>query len=81
MATIAPTADAIKVRPGRLEGVRRALAVATRRNQRFWFSLSLIALLLVFSLLGPTIFGKSNPMKLVGGLYDSPSAEATCSRS
>ena len=76
MATAAPTSGAVTVRTGTFAGIRRALAVATRRNQRFWFSLSLIALLLAFSLLGPTLFNKSNPMKLVGGLYDSPSSEA-----
>jgi len=80
MATIAPpseaTSGAVSVRPGLLEGVRRSLAIATRRNRRFWFSLSLLALLLAFSLFGPVVFGKTDPKRLVGGLYDAPSAEA-----
>ena len=80
MATIAPpsgtTSGAGQVRLGFLEGVRRSLAVATRRNRRFWFSLTLLALLLAFSLLGPAVFGKTDPKRLVGGLYDPPSAEA-----
>jgi peptide/nickel transport system permease protein len=59
-----------------MAGLRQSIAVAVARNQRFWFSLSLITLLLAFSLLGPMIFGKTNPTKLVGGLYDAPSAAA-----
>ncbi|RIK55897.1 MAG: ABC transporter permease [Chloroflexi bacterium] len=76
MATAAPTSGTLTARPGFLAGLRRSVAVATARNRRFWFSLSLIALLLAFSLLGPSIFDKSDPMKLVGGLYDKPSAKA-----
>jgi peptide/nickel transport system permease protein len=41
-----------------------------------WFSLSLILLLLTFSFLLPLVLGATNPMKLVGGLYDAPSAKA-----
>jgi peptide/nickel transport system permease protein len=66
----------LKSRPGIFTGLRRSLAVVTARNRRFWFSLSLIALLLVFSFLLPPILGATNPMKLVGGLYDAPSAKA-----
>jgi peptide/nickel transport system permease protein len=76
MATIAPTSGTLKVRTAPLAAVRRALAIAVRRNHRFWFSLALIALLLAFSILGPIVFGKSNPMRLVGGLYDAPSSES-----
>jgi peptide/nickel transport system permease protein len=76
MATLAQPTETLKGRPGFLAGVRRSLAAATVRNRRFWFSLSLIALLLGFSILGPLIMGTTNPMRLVGGLYDAPSANA-----
>ncbi len=77
MATVAPTSGTLTAaRPGAFAGLRRAIAVATARNRRFWFSLSLIALLLAFSVLGPYIFDKSDPMRLVGGLYDKPSSAA-----
>lgn len=76
MATIAPTSGTLSARPGLFAGLRRSIAVATTRNRRFWFSLSLITLLLIFSVLGPYIFDKSDPRRLVGGLYDAPSAEA-----
>ncbi len=76
MATAAPASGKISTRPGAFEGLRRSIAVATAHNRRFWFSLSLIAILLIFSLLGPLIFNKSDPMKLIGGLYDPPSSEA-----
>ncbi|MDI9547850.1 MAG: ABC transporter permease [Chloroflexota bacterium] len=76
MATIAPVSNAVSVRPGLLEGLRRSLAIATKRNRRFWFSLSLLTLLIAFSLFGPYVFDKTDPKRLIGGLYDSPSAEA-----
>ncbi len=76
MATAAPTSGTLSTRPGTFAVLRRSIAVATARNRRFWFSLSLIALLLIFSLLGPYIFDKSDPRKLVGGLYDAPSSAA-----
>jgi peptide/nickel transport system permease protein len=52
------------------------VAGATAINQRFWVSLILLVLLLGFGIFGPTIFDKPNPMKIVGGLYDKPSAAA-----
>lgn len=76
MATMADRSDTLKARPGVLAGLRRSLSVATARNQRFWFSLSLLLLLLAFSILLPIVLGATNPMKLVGGLYDAPSAKA-----
>jgi peptide/nickel transport system permease protein len=76
MATAAPTRAPLKVSPGVFAGARSAMAVATARNPRFWFSLALLLLLLVFGFLLPLILGATNPMRLVGGLYDAPSAKA-----
>jgi peptide/nickel transport system permease protein len=76
MATMAQSSALPKTRPGVLAGIRQSLAVVAARNRRFWFSLSLIALLLAFSFVLPSILGATNPMRLVGGLYDPPSAEA-----
>jgi peptide/nickel transport system permease protein len=76
MATAVTPTTTTRARPGALAGIQRSLAIATARNRRFWFSLSLIALLLAFSFGGPLILGATNPMRLVGGLYDAPSANA-----
>lgn len=76
MATVSQIPGALKRSPGVLAGLRRSVAGATAINQRFWVSLILLVLLLGFGIFGPTIFDKPNPMKIVGGLYDKPSAAA-----
>jgi len=45
-------------------------------NARFWISIGLLSSILVFGLLGPTIFGKHDPLRIVGGLFDPPSSQA-----
>ncbi|MCX2728588.1 ABC transporter permease [Thermomicrobium sp. 4228-Ro] len=42
-------------------------------NARFWISIALLSLILLFGILGPTVFGKRDPLRIVGGLYDPPS--------
>jgi peptide/nickel transport system permease protein len=75
MATLAPASGEITVNQGMWASLRRSFAVATTGNRRFWFALTLRGTLLVFGFLGPVIFGATDPTKLVGGLYDSPSSE------
>lgn len=43
---------------------------------RFGFSVVLVLLILIFAVLGPTIFNQHDPLKIIGGLYESPSAHA-----
>jgi peptide/nickel transport system permease protein len=53
--------------------VKRIQAVL---NGRFLFSLIVLLLVLGFAFLGPILLGRDKPLVTVGGLYDSPSAEA-----
>lgn len=52
----------------------RSLKWVTGFSPRFMFGLTMILLLLGFGFLGPTITGKTDPMKFVGLLYDPPSS-------
>ncbi len=42
---------------------------------RFWVSVGLLGAVLIFGFLGPTILGKRDPLRIVGGLYDPPSSK------
>jgi peptide/nickel transport system permease protein len=42
---------------------------------RFFFSVILFLAILVFAILGPTIFNQHDPLQIVGGLYDTPSSK------
>jgi len=44
-------------------------------NARFWISIGLLGTILIFGLVGPTVFGKDDPLRIVGGLYDPPSSK------
>jgi peptide/nickel transport system permease protein len=74
-ATITPSVGDIAEDQGMWTGLKRSLAVATAGNRRFWFALTMLITLLAFGFLGPVILGATDPMKLVGGLYDAPSKE------
>lgn len=76
MATVAQPSGSLRARPGFMAGVRSSLAIVTTRNRRFWFSLSLLLILLSFGFFLPLVLGTTNPMRLVGGLYDAPSARS-----
>ena len=43
---------------------------------RFAFSVALLTVIVAFAFLGPAIFDKQDPLKIVGLLYDKPSSEA-----
>lgn len=74
MAVISPTTiEQRSAAPSPLRSLGRSF-VKTAQNARFVFSLVTFLLILGFGFLGPTIFGKSNPLVAVGGLYDAPSA-------
>jgi peptide/nickel transport system permease protein len=57
-----------------MASLRRTLASAPALNQRFFASLFFLVLLVGFGFLGPIILDKQNPMRIVGGLFDAPSA-------
>lgn len=71
MAVISPTVQQPPP-PSALANLRRSFA-KTASNGRFVFSLTTFLLIVIFGFLGPVVFGKSQPMATVGGLYDSPS--------
>lgn len=59
-----------------LTGMRRTIATFTSQlNGRFYFSLTVLLLILGFAFLGPILLGRDDPFMTVGGLYDSPSRE------
>jgi peptide/nickel transport system permease protein len=60
--------------PSFWSGVRRWLSGSLFRNRRFLVSLILLVLLLGFGYLGPLLLGAGDPLKIVGGLFDRPSA-------
>src|SRR4051794_23084842 len=55
-----------------LSRVRVGLAMTT---WRFRFSVLLLLAIVAFAVLGPSVFGKTHPTKIVGLLYDSPSSK------
>lgn len=52
------------------------MAAAGMLNRRFVGSVIMLLLLVLFGTLGPIIFDRPNPTKIVGLLYDKPSAVA-----
>jgi len=65
----ATTVAAGTIRPG-------AVARASVVNRRFVASVFMLLLLIGFGTLGPIVFDRTNPMKIVGLLYDPPSEAA-----
>ncbi len=55
---------------------RRSVTVFSMLNRRFVGSVVLLLVLVGFGVLGPVVFDRPNPMKIVGLLYDRPSATA-----
>lgn len=55
-------------------GVQGIIRSGRRLGPRFLVGLALVLFILAFGLLGPVITHKANPMRIVGGLYDPPSA-------
>ena len=76
MTTIPQTGGYLQTGSDLLASLRRSVAGATALSQRFWFSVMMLVLLLGFGFLGPTILDRPDPLKIVGGLYDAPSATA-----
>src|SRR5690349_11367170 len=58
-----------------LSGLRNSFLGAAF-NGRFIFSLTVFVLVAGFGFLGPALLGRDDPFITVGGLYDSPSADA-----
>jgi len=57
--------------------MRRSVArFTTTLNGRFWFSILVLGLILIFAFLGPIILNRPNALVTVGGLYDAPSGTA-----
>lgn len=75
MAVASQAQGRLPIQGGRFAGLRRWLSGSLTDNRRFLVAAGLLALLLGFGYLGPIIFGVSDPMRIVGGLYDKPSAE------
>jgi peptide/nickel transport system permease protein len=59
-----------------LANLKRLLGSAVNFSPRFLFGVVLVLLVVGFGVLGPTIFDKHQPMRIVGLLYDPPSANA-----
>lgn len=54
----------------------RLRSIASQFSPRFWVALALTLTVLVFAFVGPYLSGISDPKKIVGGLYEEPSAAA-----
>lgn len=52
----------------------RLRSIAGQFSPRFWVALGLTLTVLVFAFVGPYLSGISDPKKIVGGLYEEPSA-------
>ncbi|MBC7810796.1 MAG: ABC transporter permease [Burkholderiales bacterium] len=53
--------------------LRNSFRRVRHANPRFLFAVTLLLLVVLFAVLGPVIFDRPNPMKIVGMLYDPPS--------
>jgi peptide/nickel transport system permease protein len=54
----------------------RLRTITGQFSPRFWVALGMTLAVLVFAFLGPYISSIADPKKIVGGLYEDPSAEA-----
>lgn len=74
MSAVLPQAREQATGLSALEAIRSRLrSLSALPSGRFFFSLILFLAILVFALLGPTIFNQHDPLAIVGGLYDAPS--------
>ena len=77
MGAIQQAQEGLGTTPVPLTGVRRQVRrIQAALNGRFLFSLVVLLLVLGFAFLAPILLGRDKPLVTVGGLYDSPSADA-----
>jgi peptide/nickel transport system permease protein len=77
MGAIQQAQGGLGTTPVPLTGAKRQVKrIQAALNGRFLFSLVVLLLVLGFAFLGPIILGRDKPLVTVGGLYDSPSADA-----
>lgn len=74
MSAVLPQAREQATGLSALEAIRSRLrSLSALPSGRFFFSIILFLAILVFALLGPTIFNQHDPLAIVGGLYEAPS--------
>ncbi len=56
--------------------LKRSVRWGRQFGPRFLFGFFLVMFIIAFGVFGPLITHKNDPMRIVGGLYDPPSAEA-----
>lgn len=76
MAVVPHTNRHLKPGSDLLTGLRRSMALMLGVNRRFLASMLMLLAVLGFGVLGPLILGRVDPLQIVGGLYDTPSAVA-----
>ena len=74
MTAIPQEQGSLQAEPVTQSWLMRSLGGIRQLNGRFLFSVALLLAIVAFGVLGPPLMNKNNPMKIVGLLYDPPSA-------